>query len=563
MITGCAHSTEKKFIAVNQVGYEIESSKHAYLVNAEATWFELVRTNDSKVVYSDLIKAHAGKDTSSGDIISVIDFTEFNFDGEYVIKAFGTQSEPYMSNKFKISQNVYADALQIMSRSYYYHRCGTQVGDESGWGYEICHMDDAPFFDNPGKSLNVTGGWHDAGDYNKFTVNTALSAGLLLYAYEAKPDNFWDNQLRIPESGNGIPDLLDEVSWALNWLLKMQRNDGAVHHKVSQEKWIGEYLPHTDSSTRYIFDISSAATASFTAAVAIGSRHLKNYNPDFSLILKSAAEHAWSWLEENPENFPTGGFKNPEGVTGGQYDDPSDIDERLWAAMELYKLTGQDKYLSFFIENYRKLYESGIPPISWRDVNSLAMRVFLHSEISGKHLEEKDAVREAAIRHADSVLEVHNQNSYNNLLRYDQYYWGSNSVGLAYAFDLIQAYKITGYAKYKNAALDQFHFIMGRNPLNLSQVTGVGSAPVRHPYHQLSEMGRFSNPVPGMLVGGPNNHRLLNDRMISPYPAKNYEDVFKNYLVNEPAINFTAILVYVTSALSTPTNQSAIITTSN
>jgi len=561
IMTGCTQSPEKKFIAVNQVGYEKDSPKQAYLVNKEANWFELIRTYDSKVVFSDSIKAPAEKDTVTGDIISAIDFSDFNAAGEYVIKAGGP--EPVISNNFKIRQNVYADALRIMSRSYYYHRCGTRVGDESDWGYEICHTDDAPFFDNREKSRKVTGGWHDAGDYNKFSVNTALSAGLLLYAYESNPDNFWDNQLGIPESGNGIPDLLDEVSWALKWLLKMQRDDGAVYHKVSQKKWIGEYLPHTDPSTRYIFDISSAATASFTAVAAIGSRHLKNYNPDFSQTLQSAAEHAWNWLEENPENFPIGGFKNPEGVTGGQYNDPSDLDERLWAVMELYRLTDHDRYLAFFIENYRKLYQSGIPPISWRDAHSLALRAFLRSDTSGKYLKEKDAVRKATIRHANSVLEVHDQNIYNNLLRYDQYYWGSNSVGLAYAFDLIQAYKITGHANYKNAALDQFHFILGRNPLNLSQVTGVGSAPVRHPYHQLSEMGNFNDPVPGMLVGGPNNHLLLNDRKISPYPAKNYEDVFKNYLVNEPAINFTAILVYVTSTLSTPTSQIEIITTSH
>jgi endoglucanase len=559
-LTGCTELSEK-FIAVNQVGYEKESPKQAFLVNAEAYRFELVRADDSNVVFSDSIKITVAKDSVTGDKISVIDFTDYKSEGEFIIKTIGP--EPLTSNKFRIGQNVNEHALQIMSRSYYYHRCGTKVGSESDWGYEICHTDDAPFFDIPEKSINVTGGWHDAGDYNKFTVNTALTAGLLLYAFESNPDMFWDNQLGIPESGNGIPDLLDEISWALEWLVKMQRDDGAVYHKVSQKKWIGEYLPHTDPSTRYIFDVSSAAAASFTAAVAIGSRHLKNYNPDFSQELQAAAERTWNWLEQNPEDFPAGGFKNPAGVLGGQYDDPSDIDERLWAAMELYRLTNHDRYLSFFIENYTKLYQTGIPPISWRDANSLAMRAFLRSETVGEFKEVKDAVQEAVFRHANSLLEVHDQNAYKNLLQADQYYWGSNSVGLAYAFDLIQAYKITGQTTYKNAALDQLHFVFGRNPLNLSQVTGVGFAAVQHPYHQLSQTGNFNRPVPGMLVGGPNNHLLLNDRLISPYPPKNYEDVFKNYLVNEPAINFTAILIYVTSALSNPSNQTETYTTSN
>lgn len=559
---GCTDTPGKKFIAVNQVGYEKDAPKHAYLVNADASWFELVRTGDSEVVFSDSISRPAAQDTLSGDIISVIDFSSFNSGGEYIIRAAG--NEPLVSNRFSIRHHVYANALQTMSKSYYYHRCGTRVGDEStAWRYEICHLDDAPYFEAPEKSMNVTGGWHDAGDYNKFTVNTALSASLLLYAYETEPDNFWDDQLDIPESGNDIPDLLDEVSWALEWLLKMQREDGALHHKVSQEKWIGEYLPHTDPSTRYIFGISSAATASFTAATAIGARHLKDYNPDFSEELQAAAEQAWKWLEVHPENYPLGGFKNPEGVSGGQYGDASDQDERLLAAIELYRLTDKRKYLTFFVENFSILYESGIPPISWRDANSLALRAFLKAETVENYPDERKIAQKAVLVHANKLLEVHHHNVYKNLLRYNQYYWGSNTVGLAYAFDLIQAYEISGNASFKNAARDQLHFILGRNPLNLSQVTGVGSASVQHPYHQLSGMGHFDAPVPGMLVGGPNNHLLLNNSEISPYPPKNYEDVFKNYLVNEPAINFTAIMVYVTSALSPPANQAEIITTSN
>lgn len=560
IVTGCTQSPEKTFIAVNQVGYEKESPKQAFLVNADAGRFELIRTYDSKVVFSDAIKISAKTDSVSGDNISVIDFSEYNVDGEYIINAVGSDS--ISSNKFSIKENVYADALKIMSKSFYYHRCGTRVGGKSDWGYEICHLDDAPFFDAPEKSADVTGGWHDAGDYNKFTVNTALSAGLLLYAYESNPGNFWDGQLEIPESASGMPDLLDEVSLALDWLLKMQREDGALYHKVSQKKWIGEYLPHNDPSKRFIFDISSAATASFTAAVAIGSRILKNHNPGYSQKLQVAAERAWAWLEKNPENFPAGGFENPEGVEGGQYGDPSDMDERLWAAVELYRLTDNEKYLSFFIENSDSLYQKDIPPISWRDANSLAMRAFLQSETSGKYLREKEAVSKAIVDHANTLLAVKSRNSYKNLLRYDQYYWGSNSVGLAFAFDLLHANYITGDLIYKHAALDQLHFILGRNPLNLSQVTGVGSASVQNPYHQLSELDNSREPVPGMLVGGPNNHLLLNNRKISPYPAKNYEDLFKNYLVNEPAINFTAILVYVTSALSPPTDQTETITTS-
>ncbi|MEX2573335.1 MAG: glycoside hydrolase family 9 protein, partial [Balneolaceae bacterium] len=105
---------------------------------------------------------------------------------------------------------------------------------------------------------------------------------------------------------------------------------------------------------------------------------------------------------------------------------------------------------------------------------------------------------------------------------------------------------------YRNSALDQLHYVLGRNPFDKSQVTGVGTRSVQDPYHQLSKKDGYDEPVPGMLVGGPNNHLLLEDREISPYPGKNYEDRFRNYLVNEVAINFTAVLAYVAGSFVQP-----------
>jgi len=560
ILSGCTQPSDNQFIAVNLVGYEADSSKQAFIVNTETEHFEILRLQDSEIVFSGSVEMYAEADSISGDRLGIIHFTDLNSPGKYVIKITGDQG--LISHPFIIKENVYHDALLTMVKSYYFHRCGTTVGNETEWSYKVCHLDDAPFYKDPATSKRVTGGWHDAGDYNKFSGNTALSAGLLLYAYDINPGNFSDNQLDIPESGNGIPDILDEVSWALKWLLKMQRDDGAVYHKVSQEKWIGEFLPNLDPSTRYIFDTSSAATASFAAVTALGARHLKEYNPSFSRELYSAALKAWDFLVMNPENQPEGGFKNPAGVTGGEYGDPSDLDERLWASMELYKLTNSDIYLGFFIQNYKDMSLSNIPPISWRDAESLALRAFLSSDTPDRYLKDREVIRAHIINHADSILKIRNSNNYNNLLQKNQYYWGSNSVGLAYAFDLIHAYEISGESEYICAALDQLHYILGRNPFNLSQVTGVGSVSVKNPYHQLSEVGKFTVPVPGMLVGGPNNHLLLNNREISAWPAKNYEDTFKNYLVNEPAINFTAILVFVTSAFSSSTKKSNVVTTS-
>ncbi|MCH8556260.1 MAG: glycoside hydrolase family 9 protein [Balneolia bacterium] len=550
ILFSCSGNEYKTFISVNQTGYETDTPKIAYLVNSPDTgyYFELVNSQTHEVVFTDSIRVFRDPDPASGDVVGIIDFSEFNDSGSFILRM--RDNHQVHSSPFSVGAKVYAGALETIIRSYYYHRCGVSVdlGDE--WSYEICHLDDAPFYDNPEQRIDVTGGWHDAGDYNKFTVNTTLSASLLLYMYAENPDRFSDGQLGIPESGNGIPDVLDEISWALRWLLSMQRSDGALFHKVSQKRWIGEFLPHTDPSVRYLFEPSSAATASFAATAAIGARVMYPYNPNFAQELENAALKAWNYLILNPMNLPLGGFRNPPDVSGGEYGDTNDSDERLWAAIELYNLTSERQYLDFFINHLNRIQLRPVHPISWRNAHSLALHAFYFSDTDGLFSQSKEDVKTALIRHADQLLDTHKRNNYDNLLKHTEYYWGSNSVGLAYAHDLVQAWKITGNTAYREAALDQLHFVMGRNPLNLSQITGVGYRAVRNPYHQLSKVGNFSNPVPGMLVGGPNNYVFLNDREISPYPAKNFEDAFRNYFVSEPAINFTAILAWVMSSLS-------------
>ncbi|MEX0610005.1 MAG: glycoside hydrolase family 9 protein [Balneolaceae bacterium] len=546
LLWSCETSTSS-FISVNLVGYNADYPKQAFLVNAKANTFEIVNSENNEVVYENGIAPLKQPDEATGDSISVIEFTDFSTPGSYFIRV--KDSPQIHSLTFKIDDDVYKNVTNTILQSYYYHRCGTKVDNGEEWSYEVCHLDDAPFYGHPEISGDFTGGWHDAGDYNKFSINTALSAGLLLYLYELDSGTFQDGDLNIPEKNNGTPDLLDETRWALEWLLKMQRQDGAIFHKISQKKWTGEYLPHQDPEIRYVFDVSSRATAGFAAVASLGARFFKHYDREFSSKLFSAALKAWEYLEENPEQIPRNGFKNPPDVRGGEYSDPDDRDERLWASIELYKLTRHQKFLDYFVDTYREMRSGDLPVLSWKNFHSLAFSSFLNNT-SEQHLSLKREISTLYLTNADYLLEIQQANNYLNLLSINEYYWGSNSVGLAYAFDLIQAYKITNMGKYYDAALHQYHYVLGRNPFNMSQVTAVGSRFSEKPYHQLSEMGDFGKPIPGMLVGGPNNHLHLNDEVISPFPGKNYEDRFKNYLVNETAINYTAILAYVSGYFS-------------
>lgn len=546
---GCVQKErERKFIAVNLVGYPSNEVKEAFLVNTEAEDLVLFDENTDQNVAELSYSIWKEADVASGDKINVIDFSDFVKEGVYSIRS--AENENIRSGSFKISGNPYEEVAISSIQSFYYHRCGLGVKNGTDWGYNICHIDDATFYHNKNDKKEVWGGWHDAGDYNKFSVNTSLSAALLLYLYEDMPDKFSDGQLRIPENRNSVPDILDEVKWAMNWLIRMQKHNGAVYHKVSQEKWIGEYLPTEDPSERFIFKESSGATASFAASAALAARLYSEFNKAYSDSLRSSALKAWEFLENNPQSVPLGGFKNPPNVFGGEYGDSNDTDERIWAAIELYRLTGESKFLRYIEIKFKNLPRYGVQPISWRNVNSLALSSLLKIPETMEPFDLKELARERLISQANNILKTHERNNYKNLVKHTEYYWGSNSVGLAYAYDLIKGYELTNNEKYLNAAFDQLHFVLGRNPVNRSQVTAVGSRSVMKPYHQLSELDSAERPVPGMLVGGPNNHSHLNGNAISSFPAKNYEDVFKNYLVNEVAINYTAILAYVSGYLA-------------
>src|SRR5260221_235486 len=158
-------------------------------------------------------------------------------------------------------------------------------------------------------------------------TNKTVSTAFFLYLYEGQPGKFTDGQLAIPESRNGVPDILDEARWALEWLLKLQRDDGGVYHKVSIKTWTGEHLPDKESDRQYIFDVSSASTADVAAVTALGARLFKKVDPQFAVALLKCATNAWKFLNGHRDIVPPGGFRNPQDVEGGEYGDQNDLDE--------------------------------------------------------------------------------------------------------------------------------------------------------------------------------------------------------------------------------------------
>ena len=314
-LVGCTEKSIEPSIAVNQIGYNIGDTKHAYLANVDADSFMVVDIESNRTVYTGPVTKHYYTDRSTGHIVNTLDFSNLESMGWYRLELIG---KDISSSPFLVGTDVYRDVTRQAVRSFYYQRCGTAIKSNTSWDHPVCHLDDAVLYARPDKHVDATGGWHDAGDYSKISVTAEISLAFLLNLYEHRSDLFTDQQLDIPESGNGIPDLLDEIRWGLTWMLKMQRDDGGVYHKLTIKKWTGEHLPHEETDKRYLFKVSSNATGAFAAVAAIGARVFQTYEPDFAERLTIAARNAWQFLENNPVTVPLGGFTNPIAQRGPQ-----------------------------------------------------------------------------------------------------------------------------------------------------------------------------------------------------------------------------------------------------
>ncbi|MFI5251232.1 MAG: glycoside hydrolase family 9 protein [Bacteroidota bacterium] len=539
-------------IIIDQLGYRPNDPKIAFIRQAYNGNFQVINILTKKVSFEHHISAIGSPDDGTGDDVFNLDFSDLTAPGSYYIAIPGLQVQ---SAVFRISNEVYNEAVTRGLESFYYQRCGTEVKNGTVWQHPACHLDDAYFYVDPSNKIDLTGGWHDAGDYGKFTATGTISAAFLLYLYEDRSDEFLDHQLNIPETANKIPDILDEVRWELSWLLKMQNNEGAVYHKVSTKQWTGEYLPQDDPDKRYVYAVSSTATGSFAAVTALGARIFGKWDKPFSQILLRASINAWQYLQNHRTIVPEGGFHNPPDVSGGEYGDIEDTDERLWAAVELYRTTDNQEYHHYFVQMYKEL--GTLNPVSWEMVQNFAVNSYLKIPAEQTDFTARSLLVARLTGYCDLLLKKIELGGYRCVLKSGEFYWGSNSVDAAYTFDLLGAYQTTKSVTYLNGAIDQLHYLLGRNTFSLSFETGVGANPVQHPYHQFSMMLNAGSPVPGLLVGGPNKNSQLNGIVISEFPGKCYEDNEKNYYVNEVAINYTAPFVYLAGYLANLAGNSA------
>jgi endoglucanase len=380
--------------------------------------------------------------------------------------------------------------------------------------------------------LHSTGGWHDAGDYNKYVVNAGVSIGMMLKAWEQFTDHVTTDKLGIPESGNHVPDLLDEVRWEIEWLFTMQADDGRVYHKVSARDFKFWGPSEKDNSTRYFTSWSTTATADFVAVMAETSRAWRPYDAAFADRCLSAAKKSWAVLAAHPQQIDSdqSAFK-----TGGYA--PKDTSHRLWAASELWETTDEPDYLHEFEKGAEAFsYEFTKTGPNWVDVQDLAFATYLLSS----HPKKRDPkivarLSENLINRAQAIVATSQKNGYARPLggERESWSWGGNGTVVSQTLLLHLADRVKPNPDYRATALHALDFIFGRNFHSRSYVTGLGANPPQHLHDRRGEPA-----WPGYLVGG-------------AWPdGRSWEDVLANYRVNEIAINWNAALIYATAAFA-------------
>ena len=537
-------------VAVDQAGYTTAARKVAILA-APADSFRVIHAATRLTVFHGAPRGAATPDPATGLELWKADFSTLRTPGEYVLFTSTGDS----SQHFMISDSVYHPVFRASLKAFYYQRCGTSLSPAHAGPFgrkDPCHLTDGIFHSTvPDDSIgrNVTGGWHDAGDYGKYVVNAGVTMGTLLAAYEWFPGKFASDALNIPESGNGIPDLLDEARYELLWFLTMQDANGGVFFKVTHENFEGFVRPEADGGARHIYPISSTATANFTAVMARAARVFSSIDSAFAAGCLDAAVKGWRFLVKNPSIVPAGGFRNPPGTVTGEYGDRNDSDERLWASAELFLASGDAGAHRYYTDHYAS---GGIvtSTMTWSDLGALAHLAYLRGNRPGISTRVQQEIRRSLIVYCQSLLQLHDLSGFGSALELQDYIWGSNSQVLNNAVLLIIGGEEGGSPAFLPAALDQLHHVLGTNAHGQSFVTGIGAKRTMHPHHRPSGSDGIVEPVPGLISGGPNRNVKQDPALASRFssatpPALCYIDDEASYASNEIAINWNAPLVFV------------------
>ncbi len=521
-------------IGVNLIGYAPTAVKFAY-TTVPAQSFSLVQLRDNQTVFTGAPKM-SSTDESTGREVYVLDFSSYKKSGTYQIRLpNGVGSAP-----FQISTGVYEIVYKQAMRSYELQRCGVAIDDPlTHVQHAECHINPAVLHTDNSQSRDTVGGWHDAGDFGKYMSNAGVTVGQLLLLQELAPQTAEDTRLELPAADSDYPDALTVIRVELDWMLKMQRQDGAVYHSVATTKFPGMIMPEADLGTQYIYDISTPDTAIFAAAMARAARVYEAYDESYSRGLLEASTKAWAFLANSKEILS---LQDKQA-----YRPRSDKDKRVWAAAELYVTTGHPVFREYVEQHIEQLElnPAKMVPSYWQNTSSLAILTLALGGPQDWDLTHE--LRQRLLQHANLVVNKLNHSAYGTVLQPADYDWGSAKTTLGYGLHLAAANYINPQPYYPHAISRQLDWVLGANPLAQSFVTGMGSSSPMQPHNRYVVASGVL--IPGLLVGGPNSY--ANDK-IAPKKLgpRSYVDDSRSYATNENAIDYNAALVVVAGYLN-------------
>jgi endoglucanase len=592
-------------LRVDQFGYRPNAKKMALLRSAVQGFdaplpftpggvIEVRRVSDQAVVWSGAPTAwQAGAvHAASGDRVWRVDFSALRTEGTYQILDVqsGRRSVP-----FRIAKNVYDDALRAAVRMFFYQRCGLpkQVPFAgANWTDGPSHL--GPQQDGdcravlnpvPATSRDLRGGWFDAGDYNKYVNFADDAVHPLLDAFLDAPA-YWPDDYGIPESGNGIPDLLDEVRIELDWLLRMQNQDGSLLHKVSVTQFVGASPPSADTAFRRYAPATASATASGAAvfahaAVAFAVRPEPSMQA-YAATLDQAATAAWNWLAANPSLIPST-YDNQGFVNVSAEDDAyTQAMNRLNAACWRFVRTGDPSMRTFVDQNHTAAhcFQWGWAS-PWE--SELQLALLAYSEAAGSSPSVAAAIRQTlgnSIAGSDHLANhTSDLDPYGAYLDAQNYTWGSNSTkcshGLQYLYANRYGLDALRSRRMCEAAESYLHNLHGHNPLGLTYLTNAraigAEGSVDEMYHGWFADGTpFDNastspfgPAPGYLTGGPNIYFApasaytgpplvppQNQPALKAYRDWNADWPQNSWEITEPAIGYQSRYVRLLAAFA-------------
>ncbi len=534
--------------AINQLGFSRESQKQFVVKGSDTAAVEIRALLTNKPAFR-LAAPQTVYDVSSGDTVQLFDFSPAQKEGSYVILRNGK----VLGSPVSVQKNPYRELAKAAFKWFYFQRAGMALDARYAgiWARPAGHLDTAVQIYGADRKISAPKGWYDAGDFGKYIVNSNITVSTLLKFYEDYPAYAKKLEWEIPREHKNLPAILEEVKWNLDWMLSMQDTDGGVFHKLTSLDFCGNIMPHEDTLPRFAIGKGITSSLGFAGVMAQASRIYRKFDKAYSQKLLAAAKRAYDFSQKNPTLF----YEQPKDVFTGSYiaKNEDGKDEFRFAAAELFYTTKEKRFLD-------DLKALSLPAdknsgLWWGDLNLFAVFRIATAPVFGDSLGQM--ARKLLFEVSDALLADYESSAYRVPVPSRKWTWGSNSGVANNGIILLQAYRISKDKKYRQAAEEALSYLLGKNPLHLSYVTGFGSRSPMHPHHRQSEADSVLLPLPGMLVGGPHLGKqdigaeswMCPDYAAKGFPAIAYLDSACSYATNEVAINWNAPLAYLAGAL--------------